>query len=188
MKLIKYENFALSISDEAYLVGPIRKLFTQDKTKSKDTFFKQMSLLYFVYDPRSNYAYITDEKQRIKEVESQEGIGKRESKKYWTDEFKEAIKVYKELNKTTSLLLLQDTRVAVDKVREFLRNVDLTETDDRGKPLYTINSVTTAIKQIPQLAKDLAEAERTLAREIEEQSKARGSSEMSLFDSGINME
>ena len=187
MKLIKYENFNIEISEEAYLVGPIRKLFTQDKTKSKETFFKQMSLLYFIYDPRSNYAYITNESDRIDEVEAQEGITKKDSKKYWTPEFKEAVKVYKELNKTTSLLLLQDTRIAVDKVREFLRTVDLTLEDDKGKPKYTIQSVTTAIKQIPQLAKDLAEAEKALAKEIEEQSKARGNSEMSLFDNGINM-
>ena len=37
-------------------------------------------------------------------------------------------------------------------------------------------------------AKDLAEAEKALAKEIEEQSKARGNSEMSLFDNGINVE
>ena len=91
MKLIKYENFNIEISEEAYLVGPIRKLFTQDKTKSKETFFKQMSLLYFIYDPRSNYAYITNESDRIDEVEAQEGITKKDSKKYWTPEFKEAV-------------------------------------------------------------------------------------------------
>lgn len=188
MKLIEYENYTLHISDEAYLVGPIRKLFTQDKTKSKDTFFKQMSLLYFVYDPRSNYAYITDEKARIKEVEEQEGISPKDSKKYRTPEFEKAVEVYKELNKTSSLLLLQDTRIAVNKVREFLKNIDLSATDDKGKPLYTINSVTMAIKQIPQLAKDLASAEKALAKEVEEQSKARGSNEMSLLDAGINLD
>lgn len=188
MKLIKYENFTLDISDEALLVGPIRKLFTQDRTKSKETFFKQMSLLYFIYDPRSNYAYITNESDRIDAVEAQEGIDKKDSKKYWTPEFKEAIKVYKELNKTTSLLLLQDTRVAIDKVREFLRTVDLTQEDNKGKPKHTIQSVTTAIKQIPQLAKNLTETEKTLAKEIEEQSKARGNSEMSLFDNGLNLD
>ena len=39
MKLIKYENFTLDISDEALLVGPIRKLYNQDRTKGKETFF-----------------------------------------------------------------------------------------------------------------------------------------------------
>ena len=187
MKLIKYSNYTLDISEEAYLVAPIRKLFNQDKSKTKETFFKQMSLLYFVYDPRSNYNYITNVEDRIKEVEAQEGISSKDSKKYRTKDFEEAVAAYKELNKTSSLLLLQDTRIAVDKVREFLRNIDLTAADDKGKPLYTINNVTSAIKQIPQLAKDLAEAEKTLAREIEEQSKARGNSEMSLFDTGINI-
>ena len=46
MKLIKYENFTLDISDEALLVGPIRKLYNQDRTKGKEIFFKQMSILY----------------------------------------------------------------------------------------------------------------------------------------------
>lgn len=188
MKLIKYENYNLDIADEAYLVGPIRKLYTQDRTKSKDTFFKQMSLLYFIYDPRSNYAYITDESKRRKEVEAQEGIDKKDCKKYWTKEFEEAVTVYKELNKTSSLQLLEYTRIAVDKVGEFLRNVDLNAEDDKGKPKYTIQSITSAIKQIPQLAKDLADAEKALAKELEEQSKARGNSEMSLFDNGINMD
>ena len=35
--------------------------------------------------------------------------------------------------------------------------------------------------------KTKAEAEKALAKEIEEQSKARGNSEMSLFDNGINI-
>lgn len=187
MKLIEYENYEIKIADEAYLVGPIRKLFNQDKSKTKETFFKQMSLLYFIYDPRSNYAYITDDKQRIKEVEAQEGIDSKDSKKYMTPDFEKAVEAYKELNKTTSLLLLQDTRVAVDKIRTFLKNIDLTATDDKGKPLYAINSVTTAVKLIPQLAKDLVSAEKSLAKDMEEQSKARGNSEMSLFDNGINI-
>ena len=101
MRLIKYENFNIEIADEAYLVGPIRKLFTMDRTKSKDTFFKQMSLLYFIYDPRSNYAYITNESDRIDEVEAQEGISKKDSKKYWTPEFKAAREVYKNLTKSS---------------------------------------------------------------------------------------
>ena len=183
MKLIKYENFTLDISYEALLVGPIRKLYNQDRTKGKEIFFKQMSILYFVYDPRSNYSYITNDADRLLEVLAQEGIDFKEyKKKYETDDCKKAIETYKKLNQTTSLLLLQDTRLCIDKVREFLRTIDLNATDDKGKLLNPINQVTSTIKQIPQLAKDLADAEKALSKEIEEQSKARGNSEMSLFD------
>lgn len=58
--------------------------------------------------------------------------------------------------------------------------------DDKGKPLYTISSVTTAIKQIPQLAKDLMEAEKAVSKEISEQGRARGgNSNKTLMDDGV---
>jgi hypothetical protein len=74
----------------------------------------------------------------------------------------------------------------VDKVRQFLREVDLNAVDDKGKPLYTINTITMAIKQIPQLAKDLQEAEKIVSKEIEEQGRARGgNNNKKLFEDGI---
>lgn len=57
--------------------------------------------------------------------------------------------MYKKHCVTTSSELLEATKIAINKVREFLMNVDLTAVDDKGKPLYTISSITTAIKQIP---------------------------------------
>lgn len=99
----------------------------------------------------------------------------------------EVIDVYKKLTKTPSSELLQDTLIAIDKVREFLRTVDLTDVDDRGKPIYTINSVTTAIKQIPQLAKDITEAYRIVTKEIQEQGRARGTTDKTIFEDGITL-
>lgn len=187
MKLIKYENYTLSVSDEAYLVGPIRKLFTQDKSKTKETFFKQMSLLYFIYDPRSNYAYITNESDRINEVESQEGITKKDSKKYWTADFKEAVKTYKELTKSSSTELLNDTRLQIDNIRKVLRSIDYENMEEKDK-VNAVKNLTAIVGMIPKLIKELSDAETAVIKEIEEKAKARGSNEMSLFDSGIIME
>jgi len=67
-----------------------------------------------------------------------------------------------------------------------LETIDLNATDDKGKPLYTINSVTMAIKQIPQLAKDVMEAEKAVEKEIEAIGTARGGNESkSLMEDGI---
>ena len=56
----------------------------------------------------------------------------------------------------------------------------------KGKPLYTINSVTTAIRQIPQLAKDVMDAEKAVAKEVQEQGTARGGNDSkSLMDDGV---
>ena len=59
--------------------------------------------------------------------------------------------------------------------------------DDKGKPVYTINSITSAIKQIPQLAKDLVEAEKVVAKEIEEKGRARGGNNKTIFDDGFDI-
>ena len=74
MKLISISDYQLKIADEALLVKPFRKLWNQDRSQSKEQFYKQMSILYFVYSPSSNYSYIIDEKERMKEVLLQEGI------------------------------------------------------------------------------------------------------------------
>ena len=98
----------------------------------------------------------------------------------------EAIDWYKKHTITTSTLLLEDTRAAIDKVRQFLREVDLNKTDDKGKPVYTINSVTSALKQVPQLAKDLQETEKIVTKEVEEVGRARGGNERKkAFEDGI---
>jgi len=95
--------------------------------------------------------------------------------------------LYKQLTTTISQELLRSTKVAISKVRDFLETVDLTATDDKtGKPIYTINSITSAIKQIPQLAKDVMDAEKAVAKEIQEQGTARGGNDSkSLMDDGI---
>ena len=61
-------------------------------------------------------------------------------------------------------------------------------TDDKGKPLYGINTVTSAIKQIPSLVKEVLEAEKVVAKEIEESGRARGgNNKKALFEDGFTL-
>lgn len=182
MHIIEYVNFEIKPTEEAFLIKPIRDLYLKDKSKTKEKFLQQLSIVYFIADPRSSYNYILNEEDRLKEIIIQEGLPKNYK---ITKELQTAINEYKKHIVTTSSLLLEDTRIAVDKVRQFLRNVDLESTDQNGKPIYTINNITSAIKQIPQLSKDLIEAEKTVAQEIEENGKVRGSNEKTLMDDGI---
>lgn len=183
VKLIEYRDYQIHVSDEAFLIRQIRQLHNADRTLTKENFMKQISYLYFMVDPRSSYSYIVDEEERARAIITQEGLPSdfKPDKK-----LQEAMDIYQKHIITTSSLLLQDTKIAIDKVRQFLRDIDLNAVDDKGKPLYTINSVTTAIKQIPQLAKDVMDAEKAVAKEIEEQSRARGNQgNKTLMDDGI---
>lgn len=182
MHIIEYNNYQIQPTQEAFLIKPIRDLYNKDKTKHKDNFMQAMSILYFLVDPRSSYSYIIDEKERLKEILIQEGL----PKDFKIDNtLKEAIEAYKKHVITLSYLLLQDTKIAIDNVRKFLKEIDLKDTDDKGKPLYTITSVVQAIKQIPQLATALMEAEKAVSKEIEEAGRMRGTGQRTLMEDGI---
>ena len=182
MNLVRLENFKLEFEDELLLLKPFRELYKADKTKDKSKFTDFLTVVYYTFDPRSDYNYISDETERLKEVFESNGI----KQTSFSEKEKECIDLYSKLCQTTSSLLLRDTKIAVDKLRKFLLDVDLNMLDDKGKPVYTVNSITSTIKQIPQLTKDLMEAERTVSKEIEEQGKARGGNDRnSLYEEGI---
>lgn len=177
MRLIKTKNYELKVADEALLVRPIRKLWKQDRSKEKESFYKQMSVLYFTYDPTSNYSYIPSEKDRLKEVLVQEGI----NDFHETADFKAAVEAYKKLVKTPSSELLSDVRLTVDRLRQALRSIDFDALEEKDK-VSAINTISSVISKIPKLVKDLSDAEKAVSKELEEKGNARGSQELTVFD------
>lgn len=181
MKLVKLDNYEIKVEEELLLLKPFNIIYKADKTLNKSKFYDFITILYFTYDPRSDFNYIVNEELRLKEVCNSNGF---KVPKFNNNE-QECVKLYQKLTKTSASVLLERTRVAVDKLGKFLEQIDLTEEDDKGKPKYTVNSVVTAIKQVPQLAKDVMEAEKAVAKEIEEQGRARGGNNKKLFEDGI---
>ena len=180
MKLITIESYQLKVADEALLVKPIRKLFNQDRSASKEQFYKQMSYLYFMVDPRSTYSYILNEEDRAKAIIEQEGLDA---------DFKpsalleEAMEVYKKHTITPSQELLNAALIAAHTVSDFLKRPDiLTDVDDKGKPKYQISSITTALKNVEGIVSSLQNLQKKVENELTEQSKTRGSQELTIFD------
>lgn len=177
MKLIDFDGQDFKIADEALLIRPIRELFLKDKSKKKEEFWKQISFLWFMCDPRSTYMYLIDQEDRALEIKKQEGLGED-----WTppELLEEAMDVYRRQTVTTSALLIERMRKGVDSICKFLENVDLLAVDKNGKPVYQIASITSALKQIPEIAKALSDAEKALAKDFAEDDKARGNAEKSV--------
>lgn len=183
MKLFKYEGYRVIISEEAFALKPFRKIWERDKTSGKKKAVAELGFIYFFCDPRSDYQYIIDEEDRLREIREGEGLPSdwRPDK-----EVKEAIKFYNSF-KSSSALLLEDTRAAVDKLRKMLREIDLYQLDDKGKPIYTLNMVTSTIKQIPELISELDKAEKAMTSDMTEKGKMRGSGEKTIFEDGLNI-
>lgn len=182
MRLMKFEGYILTIEPEALVIKSIRTLWNRDRTKSKERALAELGYIYFMVDPRSTYSYLTDLADRSEKIVLEEGLPKN-----WKPDkiVQEAMKSYGDSVITTSSLLLEDTRVAVDKLRKYLRDIDLTAEDDKNKPKYPLNTVTSSIKLVPSLAEDLMKAERIVAQEIVESSKMRGQKEKTILEDGL---
>ena len=182
MNLLQYKDYKITISDDAWLIPSIRALFEADKTKGKDTFLNQMTFLYFFADVRSSYNYIEDEDERMALIISDEGLPVNFK---ITPGLNKAIDDYIRLTTTPSSALLKDAMLSAMQLRKFLTNVDYNERDDKGR--YAINpaSVTSALKSVPIIAKQIKEAEKTVNQELIESGRARGGNEhKKLFEDG----
>ena len=169
MKLIEFDGMEFKIADEALLIRPIRELFQQDKTKKKEQFWKQISYLWFMCDPRSTYQYLTDNIERSVEIKKQEGLGDD-----WepSELLKEAMDIYRKQTITTSAILLEGMRKGIDKLSSFLSTTEFTD--------KTVASMTSALRQIPELARALVEAEKSLAKDFDTDDKARGNAQKAV--------
>ena len=171
MKLIEFDGMEFKIADEALLVRPIRELFQKDKSKKKEEFWKQISYLWFMCDPRSTYMYLVSPEERSKEIKIQEGLGEN-----WepNELLKEAMEIYRAHTTTTASILLESMRKGVEQLRKFFSEFDLFAVDKNDRPIYQVSTMTAALKQIPELAKALSEAEKELAKDFATDDKARG--------------
>lgn len=181
MKLINFKNSHIEIADEALLCAPIKKLYDLDKTKDKNDFLQKCSVIYFMCDPRSMYFEIQDYDDRIAEIKKSEGIDFEID-----DNMREAMSYYIRSCETSSSRLLKSSKIAAQKISEFLENVDLYAVDDKGRPKYDPSKVASTIANASKIAKDLVEQQRTVEKELEEKARIRGGSEsLSMFEDGI---
>lgn len=183
MHLIEYTNYEIKPTEECFLIKPIRDLYNADRTKYKEKFMQQLSIIYFLVDPRSSYNYILDDKERLKEILAQEGL----PLNFKIDEkLQKAIDIYKKHIITASYLLLQDNKEVIENMRQVLKSINWDDLDEKDK-VNAVKTVASITSMIPKIVKDLAEAEKAVTKEIEEQGRARGGNEAkSLFEDGIN--
>lgn len=184
ISLFKKEGYDIVISDEAFTLKPFRLIWNRDRSKGKEKAIAELGFIYHFSDARSDYnKQLVDPKEREEAIKEGEGLPKE-----WKPDklVQEAIKFYESF-KPMSALLLEDTRIAVDKLRRLLRDIDLSEVDDKGKPKYTLNTITATIKQVPELAKSLREAEDALTQEIREMGRIKGQKEKALMEDSLDI-
>jgi hypothetical protein len=178
MKLFKYEGYKITVEPEALLLKPFKALWKRDRSLTKEKAMMELGFIYFFCDVRSDYQYIVDPEDRMEQIKLGEGLPKD-----WKPDsaVKEAIDFYNSF-KSSSILLLEDTRKAVNKFREMLDDIDFGALDANGKPVYPMNTVLSTIAKVPELVRALDEAERSIAAEIAQNDKVRGAQTKSVYE------
>lgn len=183
MKLFTFDNYQLTISEEAFAIKAFRDIVNRDKSRIKEIAMLELGYIYFMTDPRSDYAYLSDLEARSDLIIAQEGL----PKNWEADELVlKGIKVYEQLTTTTAWLLLIDAQLALDNVRKFLRDIKLEDTDDKGKPKYTINSVVSALKATLELVAQYSEAEKVIYKELNQNTRMKANRDKKLTEDGFD--
>lgn len=178
IKLFKYEGYKIVISEEAFALKPFRQIWQRDRTINKDKAIMELGFIYFFCDPRSDYQYLVDEKERMEAIKEGEGL----SNKWQPDKtVTEAMSFYMSF-KPLSALLLEDTRFMVDKYRKRLKAQEFDELE-----IKDLKEAGALIKQIPSLVRDLNEAEKALNSEIKNSGRMRGSGEKTIFEDDLTL-
>lgn len=178
IKLFKYEGYKIVISEEAFALKPFRQIWQRDKTINKDKALMELGFIYFFCDPRSEYQFLVDEKERMEAIKEGEGL----PPKWEPDKLLiEAMDFYKSF-KPISALLLEDTRFMVNKFRLKLRELDFDNLEVRE-----FKEITAIVKQITPLIKDLDEAEKALNSEMRNVGRMRGQGEKTIFEDDLTI-
>lgn len=182
MKLFTYESYQIQISPEAMALKPFKDIWDRDKSKNKNRALQELSFVYFYCDPKSDYVYISNETERAAAIIKDEGMGN------WIPDNKviKAVDFYNSF-KTTTILLLESSRKAAQKVRDFLERVDLMETDDKGRPKYVPSQIISAEKEVLNLIEVFDKVEKKALQEQTEINRMRGGGEKTIFEEDLNI-
>ncbi len=176
-KILDFKDNKVVITPEALSLIFFKKLWDNDKSKTKDKATKDIQYVFFYTDFNSPY-YIYPENQRedyIKEyvVGSDYKVSK---------DVEEAIIAYKELNTTPAMKQLEAAFSALNKSEQYLKSVDYTLMDSNGRFLYDPEKVQKMIIAMPKLMEALNQAKDICMKELSTETKVRGGASISLFE------
>lgn len=135
---------------------------------------QELKYLYLAYSLKSPYKDYSS-KERIEEARKDCNFpeGWEES-----EELKLLIHKYTKANPSRITRLLHTAENTVDKLRDFLDEIDLSQKDEYGKLVHTTASVLKTLEQLPAVAQTLAELERQSRTDIIHNTKTRGDQEL----------
>jgi hypothetical protein len=80
------------------------------------------------------------------------------------------------------MLLYKDARFAINKIREYLRTVDLMKVDENDKPIHDVVKLTKTIESSATIVDKMVLLEESIKKEKQANTKIRGIDKVGLFE------
>ena len=165
---------------------PFKALVDRDKSKDKKIAKAEISFVWFYKDYKSDFSSITDEDKKLEEILSIISLPGN-----WKPDLKvqQAVEFYGEITKTPSTVLLEKMKKTINKLSDFLENIDFEALDKNGKPLYDMKKVVDTSTQIPKLLTTLKEIEdRVKDEQSNIEKEVRGNRKLAVYEDGIDFD
>jgi hypothetical protein len=183
MQLFEIKDDLITFSPLALSLKPFRKLWDRDKKQGKPLANAELSAVYFFADYKSDFSEILDDNEKIETIRSVIiGIPKD-----WVPDsiFFEAVDFYKDRQHTITTILLEDAKSAVSKISSYLRNVDLEEVDNNGKPLHDVKKIADTIGNLSKITESISKLEEQVKKELQSKDSIRGGHSKAIFEDGV---
>lgn len=185
IKLIKVkDNYAVP-NPELRAIPVFRDLISRDRGSEGDhdgrkklKATKELTWIYFMYDPLSPYQILQQEERMPK-------IGEMlfDDPKYKPDKkIIAAAERYKQMTDNMTAQLLQASRHGCNSVKNYLESIDLTEEDENGKLKHNVNNVIKAIEKIDTLVDNLDKLEERYRKQRDKGIEARGGVKINKYN------
>ena len=151
--------------------------FAELVKRGKDKAVKELAYIFFMCDHHSPFS-VYDEDKRCEEVKlSVFGESK------WKADSKvlAACDVYKKLKETSAVRLLKAATESVVKLEKYFKDIDLTLTDDNGKPIFAAKDLVANLSKMGDVIEGLHKLEEQVKKEEQTISPNRGGVEVNKY-------
>lgn len=182
MAIVEYKDYNIVLAPEALLLKPLSVLYRRDRTLGKAKALQEIGYIYFMYDPRSDYRKgIVDEDERREQILRDLGFPPS-----WKpdNDVRKAIDCYlaQPFVDSEELKTLDSALKMLAKIRKACDDIDFSMMDD---PIKAMKDSAALIKTLPDVAKTVREARKTIMDEYQSTGRMRGKTDKKIGEDGL---
>lgn len=182
MDLFVVENGRAFPSTHALLIEPFRSIWAMDSDPTKGEAIKMLTFIELSCSPKKSNPYSGYDEETRHQKLKEEIYGDRVYQ--LPGIVMDGVMKYEELMEHASptYSILKSALSAAGQLKIYLENINLGERTNSGTAVYKPKDVTTALKDLPDVARNIESLREKVQQELLEESKTRGNREIGFFE------